>query len=599
MDGYINHAIAIVGWDDNIPKEHFKDWKRPPGDGAWLIRNSWTTETGASEESYFYLSYYDENLSNCFALDFDVNKYEHNYQHDGSVTTGTMWTEAAANVFTMNNINKTTSQSLEAIMISMSIGEELEKQRFKVQIYTGVDDINNPKSGYLNKEATTYFSVEGYGTYTVALKKPVIVAPEEKFSIVVTPVKNEFFIEAETGGIRMMGFDENFNEIPWYQTEADIDRGESYYMHDGKWTDMVDSENNQGNLSIKALVNDCDTKKYLIKYNMDGGDNPETNPSGYFKDESVKFKDPVRNGYKFMGWYKDSNFKNKITEIPSGTTDEITIYAKWKLFPILKTGNDEIMGDPVLTWNKIPNAKRYELYRSKSKSGTYKKIYTTTGTDYIDQNTTVGKSYYYKLKVVLKSGKTGFSDIKQAAHKCERPVISVKTVTSNGKPRVSWGTVEGGSKYVLYRAVNKNGQYTKVYTAYDQGYFIDQNAKPGQKYYYKMKAFYKTNSNANSFFSREQYITCDCARPVVSIKLSAKGKPLLSWNKITGAVKYEIYRAEKKSGKFVKVYTTKNLKYVNTKAKKGKKYYYKVKAVCENKNGNSAFSKCVSIKAKS
>ncbi len=256
------------------------------------------------------------------------------------------------------------------------------------------------------------------------------------------------------------------------------------------------------------------------------------------------------------------------------------------------------MGEPVLTWKAIPNAKKYEVYRAKSKAGVYKKIYTTTDTEYIDSNTTVGKNYYYKVKVILNSGKIGFSDIKLAAHKCERPVISVKTLQESGKPRVSWGTVEGGSKYILYRSTSKDGKYINVHTAYDQGYFIDKNAKPGKKYYYKMKAFCKSNSKANSFYSLQRYITCDCARPEVSVKLSAKGKPILSWKKISGAVKYEVYRSEKKTGKFVKIYTTKNLKYTNTKAKKGKTYYYKVKAICSNTNGNSAFSKCVSKKSK-
>nr|MCR4947294.1 C1 family peptidase [Lachnospiraceae bacterium] len=36
-----NHAITIVGWDDTFPKEYFTN--TPIGDGAWLVRNSWTT----------------------------------------------------------------------------------------------------------------------------------------------------------------------------------------------------------------------------------------------------------------------------------------------------------------------------------------------------------------------------------------------------------------------------------------------------------------------------------------------------------------------------------------------------------------------------
>ena len=40
----INHAVLIVGWDDNYSKDNFVEGKRPKNDGAWIIRNSWGTE---------------------------------------------------------------------------------------------------------------------------------------------------------------------------------------------------------------------------------------------------------------------------------------------------------------------------------------------------------------------------------------------------------------------------------------------------------------------------------------------------------------------------------------------------------------------------
>ena len=41
--GQTNHAIQVVGWDDNYSRDNFKE--RPEKDGAWLCKNSWGSET--------------------------------------------------------------------------------------------------------------------------------------------------------------------------------------------------------------------------------------------------------------------------------------------------------------------------------------------------------------------------------------------------------------------------------------------------------------------------------------------------------------------------------------------------------------------------
>ena len=48
----INHAVAIIGWDDEYSKENFLPEARPTQNGAWIARNSWgeKIEVGTIEE---------------------------------------------------------------------------------------------------------------------------------------------------------------------------------------------------------------------------------------------------------------------------------------------------------------------------------------------------------------------------------------------------------------------------------------------------------------------------------------------------------------------------------------------------------------------
>ena len=81
-DRLLDHGVTIIGWDDNYPKEMFL--KTPPGDGAWIIKNSWGEDVG--DHGYFYISYYDVNFSTkstatAFILNNTV-QYDKNYQTD-------------------------------------------------------------------------------------------------------------------------------------------------------------------------------------------------------------------------------------------------------------------------------------------------------------------------------------------------------------------------------------------------------------------------------------------------------------------------------------------------------------------------------------
>ena len=268
--------------------------------------------------------------------------------------------------------------------------------------------------------------------------------------------------------------------------------------------------------------------------------------------------------------------------------------------PVVKPDYLISTGKPYIKWTAVSGASQYEVYRSGSKDGTYTLLGTTTAANYTDSKANAGYTYYYKVRAISKVRSTANSSLSAtvaATCHCARPVVKPDYLISTGKPYIKWTAVSGASKYYVYRSGSKDGTYTLLGTTTATNY-TDNKANAGYTYYYKVKAVSKVSSGANSYYSVVIGATCHCARPSVKITTS-NGSPRLTWNAVTGASQYEVYRATSKNGSYTKMFTTSNLSYTNTSAKAGTTYYYKVKAVSKVKStANSAFSTVVSIRAR-
>ena len=166
---------------------------------------------------------------------------------------------------------------------------------------------------------------------------------------------------------------------------------------------------------------------------------------------------------------------------------------------------------------------------------------------------------------------------------------------SQGRPTLKWNAVTGAAKYEVYRARSKDGDYIKYSTQTSTGYTNSAYLTSGSMYYYKVRAL-DANGTAGAWSSVVSVTYKQTLpAPTVTGGNDSQGRPTLKWNAVTGAAKYEVYRARSRSGDYIKYSTVTGTSYTNTSyIEDGNTYYYKVRAL-KSDGTAGAWSSIVSV----
>ncbi len=409
----IDHAVVIIGWDDNYSIQNFNEQQRPSQNGAWIVKNSWGdnfTYTLAEAKQMLFDSdregcegngwYSPEQIPNNVLLKSFQNTYgetkvtlneqeetlsiergDEGYMYisyeDCNVYTNMAGIEKATyskdydNIYQNDflgpsiNIKVTTSGVLNIANVfkrDSSIQEELNKisvfsyQGFEYKVYVNPNGNSKAQNDLLEvklKEGDTATVEAGY--HILEFAEPIKLTGDT-FTVVLQIVNTE--------GEKLIAMESAVDGTAW--EDAIIDEGESYWATESGfianvWEDLGTKEEFQGNLCIKAFTNEIEEQEVeLSEIYID------TEPTKTIYEEGENFE---RTGMKVMARYTDGSTK-EVTgyEIIGGNnlaigTTSVTI--RYTEGGIVKTTTQEI----------TVNKKVIELTEINIQNGPTKTIY--------------------------------------------------------------------------------------------------------------------------------------------------------------------------------------------------------------------------------
>ncbi len=234
-----------------------------------------------------------------------------------------------------------------------------------------------------------------------------------------------------------------------------------------------------------------------------------------------------------------------------------------------------------LNWNKITGAYGYRLYY-KPASGGWKRFKDTTATSFTDSGVVPNKTETYTIRCLDKNGNTisGFnSNGWSIKYVPVAPTISKLENTSSGI-KLSWNKVTGVYGYRIYQKTSNGWKRIKDTTATS---FTDSAVSANQTKTYTIRCIDKNGNTVSGYNSKGWSKKYTESTPSISKLENTSGGIKLSWNKVTGAYGYRLYR--KTSSGWKRIKDTTATTYTDSAVKSGRTETYTIR--CIDRNGKT------------
>lgn len=151
-----------------------------------------------------------------------------------------------------------------------------------------------------------------------------------------------------------------------------------------------------------------------------------------------------------------------------------------------------------LRWNKVPGAKKYEIFCMDSMGKEWKSLGIKGGTSFTHKKLVTGATYYYQIRPVRDSFYGNYSNgVSSTTILGDISKLKVKAAGVD-KMKVTWRKVKGATQYVILRAESIDGAYEVVGHS-NKASYTDFGLKSGTTYFYKVYAIsgpYRTKESS-------------------------------------------------------------------------------------------------------